>query len=168
MYINYTHVNAAWDSAFWQWLVTITKSFTSLVSRLVGFFMRRLQTTSVKSHAWKKSRVGYFLSLSIDQIKMHQRRNWLLTCDWRREGGAVLRHRKKCTQPCTVIFFFFNLSTNLTFSVFTLKRVSDMTNIYCQKKIYMWKRRLLGDERRRICFLRRERGYWTELKAQAN
>ena len=75
MYINYTQVNAAWDSAFWQWLVTITKSFTSLVSRLVGFFKRRLQTTSVKSHARKKPRVGYFLSLSIDQIKMHQRRN---------------------------------------------------------------------------------------------
>ena len=68
--------------------------------------MRRLQTTSVKSHARKKPRVGYFLSLSIDQIKMHQSRNWLLTCDWRSEVGAVLRHRKKCTQPCTVIFFF--------------------------------------------------------------
>ena len=116
--------------SFWQWLVTFTKSFTSLVSRLVGFFMRRLQTTSVKSHARKKRRVGYFLSLSIDQIKMHQSRNWILTCNWRRVVGAVVRHRKKCTQPCTVKK---KLSTNLTFSVFTLKRVSDMTNIYCQK-----------------------------------
>ena len=60
-------------SVFLVWFVTFTKSFTSLVSRVVVFFFYAATSNyfvNVKSHARKKPlRVGYFFSLSVDQIK---------------------------------------------------------------------------------------------------
>ena len=78
MYINYNHVHAAWVSVFLAMACNIYEVVHVACQSLSCFFYAATSNdfVNVKSYARKKPlHVGYFSSLSVDQIKTHQSRN---------------------------------------------------------------------------------------------